>query len=135
MHTIPHYITLYHIIPHYTPLYHTIPHYTTVPLFGAPDYDLNLERDERDETSIIAQLQAIDELIKSGKVKHFGLSNETPFGVAAFNAAAEKHGFSSKPLTVQNPYNLLERNDFEMGLLETCSARNCNVGKWYIGGI
>lgn len=100
-----------------------------VPLFGVPDYDLNKEREEREDTSILAQLTAIDELVKAGKVRHFGLSNETPFGVAAFSAAADKHGLlGAKPVTVQNSYNLLERNDFEQGLLETCSPRNCNVG-------
>lgn len=98
-----------------------------VPLFGAPDYDLKKEREEREETSILAQLETINELVKSGKIKHFGLSNETPFGVAAFHSVAKAHGLP-KAVTVQNAYNLLERNDFEQGMLETCSPRNCDLG-------
>ena len=33
-----------------------------------------------------------------------------------------------RPVTVQNAYNLLERNEFENGMLETCSPRNANIG-------
>jgi aryl-alcohol dehydrogenase-like predicted oxidoreductase len=63
------------------------------------------------------------------QVRHFGLSNETPYGATSFLLTAEMLGLSHlRPVTVQNAYNLLERNDFESGMLETCSPRNGNIG-------
>ena len=96
-----------------------------VPLFGAPEYRYDLER--TDFTPIKEQLEIMDELMKSGKVRHFGLSNETPYGVTDFVRTAEFYGLP-KPVTVQNVYNLLARNDFETGMLEACSPSNNNVG-------
>ena len=96
-----------------------------VPLFGAPEYRYDLER--TDVTPVKEQLEIMDELIKSGKVRHFGLSNETPYGVTDFVRTAEYHGLP-RPVTTQNVYNLLARNDFETGMLEACSPLNNNVG-------
>merc|ERR1719424_416 len=56
------------------------------------------------------------ELIASGKVRAWGLSNETPYGVGAFVRAAEKLGLPP-PASVQNSYSLLQRTD-EEGLVE-----------------
>ena len=33
-----------------------------------------------------------------------------------------------KPIVIQNAYNLLERNEYEMGLLEVCQPTTCNIG-------
>jgi aryl-alcohol dehydrogenase-like predicted oxidoreductase len=65
--------------------------------------------------------------IKSGKVRNFGLSNETPYGATAFCITAGLLGLP-KPCSVQNAYNLLVRNDFESGMLEACSPVNNNMG-------
>ncbi len=54
--------------------------------------------------------------MKAGKVRHIGLSNETPWGVARFLRAAEL-GFGPRVVSIQNAYNLLNRS-FEMGLAE-----------------
>ena len=96
-----------------------------VPLYGAPDYLYELER--ADTTPIKEQLEIIAELIKSGKVRQFGLSNETPYGVTKFTAIAEAMGLP-RPCVTQNAYNLLVRNEFETGMLEACSPANANVG-------
>ena len=96
-----------------------------VPLFGAPEYRYDLER--TDSTPIKTQLEIMDKLIKSGKVRHFGLSNETPYGLTEFAKTAELLGLP-KPVTTQNVYNLLVRNDFETGMMEACSPANGNVG-------
>lgn len=96
-----------------------------IPLFGAPHYLHELER--QDATPIREQLEIIDELIKSGKVRHFGLSNETPFGVTAFAETAKLLGLP-RVSTTQNVFNLLERNDFETGMIEACSPANANIG-------
>ena len=96
-----------------------------VPLFGAPEYRYDLER--TDSTPVKTQLEIMDKLIKSGKVRHFGLSNETPYGLTEFVKTAELLGLP-KPVTTQNVYNLLVRNDFDTGMLEACSPMNNNVG-------
>jgi aryl-alcohol dehydrogenase-like predicted oxidoreductase len=61
-------------------------------------------------------LSVLAEFVKAGKIRHIGLSNETPWGVAAFLRAAEQ-GVGPRVATVQNPYNLLNRT-FEIGLSE-----------------
>ena len=58
-------------------------------------------------------LAALDELVKEGKVRHLGISNETPWGTMRYLGLAEKHGWP-RIATIQNPYNLLNRT-FEIG--------------------
>ena len=48
-------------------------------------------------------------LIKAGKIRHYGLSNETAWGVCAFRNAARELGVPG-PVTLQNSYSLLSRN-------------------------
>lgn len=99
-----------------------------VPLYGSMYNATNAKAQrESEETSILAQLTAINKLIKSGKVRHFGLSNETPYGLNEFHSLAKANGLAM-PVTIQNAYNLLERNDFDTGLLESCLPHNLNVG-------
>ena len=69
-------------------------------------------------------LGTLGELIDEGKIKHIGLSNETPWGIMRCQALAEK-GFP-KMITVQNPYNLLNRL-FEVGNSEVCLRENLGL--------
>jgi len=95
-----------------------------VPLFGGATYDQTLEREYY---SFEEQLRAFDELIKEGKVRHIGISNETPFGVMKFGQTARELGLP-KMVSIQNSYSLLVRSDYETGLTEVCSPSNENVG-------
>lgn len=61
-------------------------------------------------------LSVLADLVKAGKIRHVGLSNETPWGVAQFLRAAEKLGLP-RVVSIQNPYSLVNRN-FESGLSE-----------------
>jgi aryl-alcohol dehydrogenase-like predicted oxidoreductase len=61
-------------------------------------------------------LGVMNDIIQSGKVRHFGLSNETPWGTMSFVKLAEQNNYP-KPVSIQNPYNLLNRT-FEIGLSE-----------------
>jgi len=61
-------------------------------------------------------LEVLTELIRSGKVRHVGLSNETPWGMHRFLQIAEQGGLA-RVVSIQNPYNLLNRS-FEVGLSE-----------------
>lgn len=92
-----------------------------VPMFGSTRYDVT---QERETTPIAEQLQALAELVKAGKVRHIGLSNETPWGVAEFVRCAEQLGLP-RIVSVQNAYHLLNRT-FESGLAEIC--HHANVG-------
>jgi len=76
-----------------------------VPAFGAMYYD---PAQERSATSIHEQLDALGRLVAQGKVRHIGLSNESPYGVHEFVRLAEQHGLP-RVATVQNPYCLINR--------------------------
>jgi aryl-alcohol dehydrogenase-like predicted oxidoreductase len=86
-----------------------------VPAFGGVYYDPSKESTQ---TSIHEQLEALAQLVKAGKVRQVGLSNETPYGVHEFVRLAEQHGLP-RVATTQNPYCLLNRT-YENGLDETC---------------
>lgn len=68
---------------------------------------------EESFTPFLERLQALDKLIKAGKIKHWGLSNETPWGVMKYIQLADAEGIA-RPVSIQNPYNLLNRS-FEVG--------------------
>jgi aryl-alcohol dehydrogenase-like predicted oxidoreductase len=61
-------------------------------------------------------LEALDGLVKAGKVRHIGLSNETAWGVSRFLHLADSRGWP-RMASIQNPYNLLNRT-YEVGLAE-----------------
>ncbi len=84
------------------------------PAFGQLYYD---PKNERTQTSIHEQLEAFSGLVKAGKVRYIGLSNETPYGVHEFVRLAEQHGLP-RIATVQNVYCLVSRT-LENGLDET----------------
>jgi len=77
----------------------------SVPMFGNLYYQPSLAQG----TSIHAQLEALGTLVKAGKVRAVGLSNETPFGVHEFVRLAEQHGLP-RVATLQNGYSLLNRS-------------------------
>ncbi|MFD2096897.1 NADP(H)-dependent aldo-keto reductase [Corallincola platygyrae] len=71
---------------------------------------------EAEGTSILETLEALDALVKTGKIRHIGISNETPWGVAQYLNLAKMYDLP-RAITIQNPYNLLNRS-FEVGLAE-----------------
>lgn len=81
--------------------------------FGRRDY-VHVSND--DPVPVAETLGALAELVREGKVRHVGISNETPWGVAAYLRAAEQEGLP-RVVSIQNPYNLLNRT-FEIGLAE-----------------
>lgn len=93
-----------------------------VPAFGALYFD---PAKDRAALSIEAQLEAMAELVKAGKVRAIGLSNESPYGVHEFVRLAEQLGLP-RVATVQNPYCLIHRT-YENGLDETCHRLNVDL--------
>ena len=85
-----------------------------VPAFGMVYFD---PAKDKPVSSIQHQLEALDGLVKAGKVRAIGLSNETPYGVHEFVRLAEQHGLA-KIATVQNPFCLVNRT-VENGLDES----------------
>jgi len=61
-------------------------------------------------------LQVLADLQKAGKIRHYGLSNETPWGMAQFLMHAQMKGLP-RPASIQNAYSLVNRS-FETGLSE-----------------
>lgn len=78
-----------------------------VPMFGATYFD-PVRAAKAQVTPIEAQLRALDRLVREGKVRAIGLSNETPYGVCEFIRLAEQHGLA-RVATVQNAYCLVNR--------------------------
>ena len=86
----------------------------SVPMFGGLYYK---PAEDHLVASLHAQLEALGQLVKAGKVRAIGLSNETPYGVHEMVHLAEQHGLP-RVATVQNVYNLVSRG-MENGLDET----------------
>ena len=68
------------------------------------------------EDNMLEVLEAMTDLVKEGKIRHFGLSNETSWGFQNYLKLSEKHGLT-KVQSIQNPYSLLNRL-FEVGNAE-----------------
>jgi aryl-alcohol dehydrogenase-like predicted oxidoreductase len=86
-----------------------------VPAFGPLEFD---PAKERESASIQEQLETFAGLVKAGKIRHFGVSNETPWGLMKWTALSEKLGLP-RIASVQNPYSLVHRV-FDEGSPEIC---------------
>ncbi|MDX8406535.1 MAG: NADP(H)-dependent aldo-keto reductase [Mariprofundus sp.] len=81
--------------------------------FGKQGY--HHQTDEQ-ATPIEETLAALAELVAAGKVRHIGISNETPWGMMQYLHLADSKGLP-RIASIQNPYSLLNRS-FEVGLAE-----------------
>lgn len=82
-------------------------------------------KSEANLTPLEDTLEALDEQVRAGKIRHIGLSNETPWGTMRFLALAEARGWP-RAVSIQNPYNLLNRS-FEVGLAEIAIREQCGL--------
>jgi len=100
-----------------------------VPLFGQYQFDPALEFDEtgaeKEWVSIQTQLETLAELVKEGKVRAIGVSNETPYGVMEFCRIADAFNLP-RIATIQNCYNLMNRG-MEFGLTEVLYRENISL--------
>lgn len=74
------------------------------------------ELQDEPSTPIEETLDALQELVRAGKIRHIAVSNETPWGVSQFVHLAETRQ-QPRIASIQNPYSLLNRS-FEIGLAE-----------------
>ncbi len=113
-----------------------------VPSFGKRG--ASVVEDHPDTVPITDTLAALAELIKAGKIRHVGVSNETPWGVNEYLRAARDAGLP-RIVSIQNAYNLLNRI-FEVGLSEIALREDVgllaysplaagNLTGKYLGGI
>jgi aryl-alcohol dehydrogenase-like predicted oxidoreductase len=84
--------------------------------FGRLGYEHSTELTASQSVSIEETLDALGELVQSGKVRYIGVSNETPWGLHRYLHLSETRG-AQRIVSIQNPYNLLNRT-FEVGLAE-----------------
>ncbi|MEN9315064.1 MAG: hypothetical protein RIS35_1457 [Pseudomonadota bacterium] len=77
-----------------------------VPMFGSTEFD---PTKERPGPGIAEQVEGMAALIRAGKIRHYGLSNETAWGVAEFHRVAKALGVPG-PVTLQNSYSLVSRS-------------------------
>jgi aryl-alcohol dehydrogenase-like predicted oxidoreductase len=90
--------------------------------FGRQDY---VHDPARDGAPIEETLRALEELVRAGKVRHVGVSNETPWGVAEHLRLARYHG-APRIQSIQNAYSLLNRIH-EIGLAEMSIRERCGL--------
>jgi len=84
---------------------------------GAFSGKLEYEHKNNDDcVSIEETLDALNNLVKVGKVRHIGISNETAWGTSQYLKFAEQKKLT-KIVSIQNAYNFLNRA-FEVGLSE-----------------
>ena len=85
--------------------------------FGRLDYSVNAQHDSASDGVPIGEtLEALEDLVRAGKVRYLGISNESPWGLMQYVLAASERG-CSRIVSIQNPYNLLNRS-FDIGLAE-----------------
>jgi aryl-alcohol dehydrogenase-like predicted oxidoreductase len=81
--------------------------------------------EEDHSVPLLETLDVLGDLVKSGKVRAVGVSNETPWGLMRYLGLAQQHGLP-RMASIQNPYSLLNRT-FEIGLAEVAIRERCGL--------
>ena len=89
----------------------------------SPNFDATAE-----EENFLEVLQAMQDMIKQGKIRHIGLSNETAWGLSKWLQIADQNGLP-RMASIQNEYYLLCRY-FEPDLSEMCLSEECSLLAW-----
>lgn len=90
--------------------------------FGTLGYS---KHDDQWQDNILEILHILDGLVKEGKIKNVGLSNETAWGLSQFLKQSENNNLP-RMMSVQNPYSLLNRS-YEVGLAEMSIRENAGL--------
>jgi aryl-alcohol dehydrogenase-like predicted oxidoreductase len=111
-----------------------------VPMFGATEFDPSKEQEG---PSVREQVEGMAAVIKAGKIRYYGLSNETAWGLCEFRRVATELGVAG-PVTIQNSYSLVSRgvdNDLaevlfreKMSLLAYSPLAGGMLSGKYLGG-
>ena len=95
--------------------------------FGVREFNANEE--EKEWNSFESILQALDKYIKSGKIRHIGISNETPYGLSKYLELSKSKNLP-RVMSVQNPYSLVNRT-YEIGMSEISIRDKCGLLVYY----
>ena len=97
-----------------------------------PDRPINVfsgleyvHKETEENNTILEVIETLEESIKKGKIRSFGISNETPWGTSEYLKFSEIKKLS-RVVSIQNPYNLLNRS-FEVGLSEISIRENIGL--------
>ena len=95
--------------------------------FGTRDY--KHDEKESDWNNFESILQTLDKYIKSGKIRHVGMSNETPYGLSRYLELSKNKNLP-RMMSVQNPYSLVNRT-YEVGMSEISIREKCGLLVYY----
>jgi aryl-alcohol dehydrogenase-like predicted oxidoreductase len=95
--------------------------------FGIREFYISEE--EKEWNSFESILQALDKYIKSGKIRHIGISNETPYGLSKYLELSKSKNLP-RVMSVQNPYSLVNRT-YEIGMSEISIRDRCGLLVYY----
>ncbi len=111
---------------------------------GSWDYNPFTQNREEVVPNILEVLEVMGELVKEGKIRYFGLSNETAWGTMQYLKFSEQHGLP-RVQTIQNEYNFLRRYyDLDLaelayhediGLLAYSPLASGAISGKYLGGV
>jgi len=87
------------------------------------DVDATQQQDE-----IFAILQTLAKLVQQGKIRHCGLSNETPWGISQYLKLSEQHNLP-RMVSIQNEFGPLHTKDWPY-LIEQCQHENVAYLPW-----
>jgi aryl-alcohol dehydrogenase-like predicted oxidoreductase len=91
--------------------------------FGQRNYVHNTNEEWKDNFKEV--IETLDGLVKEGKIRHYGVSNETSWGLMR-HLTESKDNNLTRCKTIQNPYSLLNRT-FEINLAEVCLRENVGL--------
>jgi aryl-alcohol dehydrogenase-like predicted oxidoreductase len=91
--------------------------------FGVRDFPLQAANDETE--NYLEILETLQDFIKQGKIRHVGLSNETPWGTMKYLQASEQYNLP-RPVTIQNSYSMIHRG-YEVGMSEVSLRENVGL--------
>ena len=94
----------------------------------AGELDFTKVNTEREEENFLDVLQALDELMKGGKIRAIGLSDDSAWGIAKYTELAKKHNLP-RMVSIQNEFSLLCRRD-DPHLAETCVRESVAYLPW-----
>ena len=94
-----------------------------VPKFGVLDF--NYDPHDNEWTAIEEVLENLNRLVKSGKIRYVGLSNETPWGVMKFLQIAKEKNLP-RMVSIQNVYSLVNRV-FDVANSEVSMREQCGL--------
>ena len=94
-----------------------------VPKFGILDFEYDAS--DNHWTNVEEVLYNLDQLVKAGKIRYAGLSNETPWGVMKYLQISKEKNLP-RMMSIQNVYSLVNRV-FDIHNSEVSIRENCGL--------